>query len=207
MEQGTCFCLRCSSEPLAVILSVHGFEPSDEADNDGFDGCRDFESEEGHNGLLTSTRISLKLRHIYESILTIVMINQIFVNLPVRNLKKTREFFTKLGFMFNPKFSDENAVCMIISNDAFAMLLVEKFFKTFTKKQISDAKKSTEVMVALSVGSRGEVDEMMSKVVMAGGKEARAPEDLGYMYGRAFEDLDGHIWEVFHMDESQMPSR
>ncbi|RDE12547.1 MAG: hypothetical protein C4K48_09855 [Candidatus Thorarchaeota archaeon] len=135
------------------------------------------------------------------------MINQIFVNLPVRNLKKTREFFTKLGFMFNPKFSDENAVCMIISNDAFAMLLVEKFFKTFTKKQISDAKKSTEVMVALSVGSRGEVDEMMSKVVMAGGKEARAPEDLGYMYGRAFEDLDGHIWEVFHMDESQMPSR
>lgn len=135
------------------------------------------------------------------------MKSQIFVNLPVRNLKKTREFFTKLGFMFNPKFSDENAVCMIISDDAFAMLLVEKFFKTFTKKQISDAKKSTEVMVALSVGSRGEVDEMMSTVLMAGGKEARAPEDLGYMYGRAFEDLDGHIWEVFHMDESQMPSR
>ena len=134
------------------------------------------------------------------------MTTQIFVNLPVRNLKKTREFFMKLGFTFNPKFSDENAACMIISDNAFAMLLVEKFFKKFTKKPISDAKKSTEVMVALSLDSRGEVDEMMSKAIKAGGKEARDPEDYGWMYGRAFEDLDGHIWEVGHMDESQMPS-
>ena len=139
-------------------------------------------------------------------ILTIVVANQIFVNLPVRNLKKTREFFSKLGFTFNPKFSDENAACMILSDDAYAMLLVESFFKTFTKKPISDAKKSTEVMIALSVGSRNEVDEMMNKALKAGGREARAPEDHGWMYGRAFEDIDGHIWEVGHMDESQMPS-
>src|SRR3989344_2885382 len=133
------------------------------------------------------------------------MTKQIFVNLPVKDLKKTIEFFTKLGFKFNPQFTDENATYMIIGENMFAMLLVENFFKTFIKKEICDAKKSTEVLVALSVGSREEVDGMVRKAIAAGGSEPRKPQDHGWMYGHAFEDLDGHIWEVFHMDESKMP--
>lgn len=133
------------------------------------------------------------------------MVKQIFVNLPVRDLNETVEFFTKLGFRFNPQFTDENATCMIIGENIFAMLLVEKFFKTFTQKEIADAKKSTEVMLALSVGGRKEVDEMVSNALKAGGKEPRQAQDHGWMYARAFEDVDGHIWEVFHMDESKMP--
>jgi len=132
------------------------------------------------------------------------MAQQIFVNLPVKDLNKTIEFFTKLGFKFNPQFTDKNATCMIIGKSMFAMLLVEKFFKRFTKKKICDAKKSTEVLIALSVESKGKVDRMVGKALAAGGKEAREPEDHGWMYGRSFEDVDGHIWEIFHMDESAM---
>ncbi|MBI2558336.1 VOC family protein [Candidatus Woesearchaeota archaeon] len=133
------------------------------------------------------------------------MAKQIFVNLPIKDLNKSIAFFTKLGFKFNPQFTDENATCMIIGENMFAMLLVEKFFKTFIKKEIADAKKSTEVLVALAVESREKVDELVSKAIKAGGKEPREPQDHGWMYGRAFEDLDGHIWEVFYMDESKMP--
>ncbi|MGB7675636.1 MAG: hypothetical protein WBL54_03850, partial [Nitrososphaeraceae archaeon] len=93
------------------------------------------------------------------------MITNIFVNLPVKDLNKTVEFFTKLGFTFNPQFTDENATCMIVGKDIFVMLLVEKFFKTFTKKEISDTTKNTEAIVALSAQSREEVDQMMEKVV------------------------------------------
>ena len=131
---------------------------------------------------------------------------QIFVNLPVKDLNKTINFFTKLGFKFNPKFTDENATCMVIDENIFAMLLVEKFFKTFIpNKEISDAKKNTEVLVALSVESRAKVDEMVKKAIESGGKEYRKAQDHGWMYGRAFEDVNGHIWETFYMDESQMP--
>ena len=133
------------------------------------------------------------------------MAKQIFVNLPVKDLKKTIKFFTKLGFKFNPKFTDENATCMIIGKNIFAMLLVEKFFKRFTKKKIYNAKKSTGAILALSVESRKKVDEMIKKVIAAGGKETRKAEDYGWMYGRSLEDLDGHTWEIFHMDMSQMP--
>ena len=132
------------------------------------------------------------------------MITNIFVNLPVKDLNKTVEFFTKLGFTFNPQFTDENATCMIVGKDIFVMLLVEKFFKTFTKKEISDTTKNTEAIVALSAQSREEVDRMMEKVVNAGGKEARDPQDHGWMYGRSFEDINGHLWEIFYMDESAM---
>jgi uncharacterized protein len=132
------------------------------------------------------------------------MITNIFVNLPVKDLNKTVEFFTKLGFIFNPQFTDENATCMIVGKDIFVMLLVEKFFKTFTKKEISDTTKNTEAIVALSAQSREEVDQMMEKVVNAGGKEARDPQDHGWMYGRSFEDINGHLWEIFYMDESAM---
>ncbi|MBI2508119.1 VOC family protein [Candidatus Woesearchaeota archaeon] len=133
------------------------------------------------------------------------MVKQIFVNLAVKDLNKAINFFTKLGFKFNPKFTDQNATCMIISENIFAMLLVEKFFKTFTKKEITDAKKNTEVLLALSVETRKEVDDLIKKAIKCGGKEPRGPQDHGWMYGRAFEDIDGHIWEIFHMDESKMP--
>ena len=132
------------------------------------------------------------------------MITNIFVNLPVKDLNKTVEFFTKLGFTFNPQFTDENATCMIVGKDIFVMLLVEKFFKTFTKKEISDTTKNTEAIVALSAQSREEVDRMMEKVLDAGGREARDPQDHGWMYGRSFEDINGHLWEIFYMDESAM---
>jgi len=134
------------------------------------------------------------------------MAKQIFVNLPVKDLNKTKKFFSKLGFTFNPRFTDQNAVCMIIGENIYAMLLVKKFFKTFTAdKEISDTKRTTEVLNALSVDSRDAVDEMIEKAIDAGGREFRKAQDYGWMYGRAFEDLDGHIWEVFYMDESKMP--
>lgn len=131
------------------------------------------------------------------------MPRKIFVNLPVKDLNKTKEFFAKLGFTFNPQFTNENAACMVISDDIFAMLLTEKFFEGFLrKKKISDARKTTEVLLALSVESREKVDEIVKLALAAGAKEAREPQDYGWMYGRAFEDLDGHILEIFWMDES-----
>lgn len=133
------------------------------------------------------------------------MPKQIFVNLPVKDLNRAMEFFTKLGFTFNPQFTDENAACMIIGENIFAMLLVEKFFKSFIKKEICDTTTHTEVLNALSVGSREEVDEMIGKALEAGGSEPREPQDHGWMYGRSFEDLDGHIWEVFFMNERARP--
>jgi predicted lactoylglutathione lyase len=132
------------------------------------------------------------------------MATKIFVNLPVKNLNKTIEFFTKLGFKFNPQFTDENATCMIVGEDIFIMLLIENFFKTFTKKQISDTSKNTEVIVALSVEGREKVDQMINKAIESGGRESREPQNYGWMYGRSFEDIDGHLWEVIYMDESAM---
>ncbi len=97
------------------------------------------------------------------------MATKIFVNLPVKNLNRSIEFFTKLGYTFNPQFTDENATCMIIGENIFAMLLVEERFKDFTKKPIADAKKSTEVLISLDAESREKVDEMVQKAVDAGG--------------------------------------
>jgi uncharacterized protein len=131
---------------------------------------------------------------------------QIFVNLPVKDLKKTVDFFSKLGFKFNPVFTDENATCMVISEDIYAMLLVEKFFKCFIPdKEICDSKRSAEALVALSAGSRKEVDELVGKAVAAGGSEYRQTQDYGWMYGRAFQDINGHIWEIFYMNMDAMP--
>jgi uncharacterized protein len=129
---------------------------------------------------------------------------KIFLNLPAKDLNKTIEFFTKLGFKFNPQFTDENATCMIVGEDIFVMLLVEKFFKTFTKKEICDTSKNTEVIVALSVEGREKVDQMINKAIEAGGRESREPQDHGWMYGRSFEDINGHIWEIIYMDESAL---
>ncbi|NPE30542.1 glyoxalase/bleomycin resistance/extradiol dioxygenase family protein [Methanococcoides sp. SA1] len=130
------------------------------------------------------------------------MITQMFVNLPVKDLNRSIEFFTKLDFEFNPQLSDEKGTCMIVNKESFVMLLTESFFKMFTTKQISDAKKSTEMAISLSAESRDKVDEMVIKAIEAGGLEEGEPQDYGWMYGRGFEDLDGHIWAIFHMDES-----
>ena len=129
---------------------------------------------------------------------------QIFVNLPVKDLSRTVEFFKKLGFAFNAQFTDENATCMIINDNIFVMLLVEKFFKSFTKKEICDTTKHTEVIIALSTDSREKVDEMMQSVFQAGGKESREPQDHGWMYGRSFQDINGHLWEIIYMDEKAL---
>lgn len=130
------------------------------------------------------------------------MSTKIFVNLPVKNLKQSIEFFTQLGFQFNPQFTDETATCMIVSEDIFIMLLTHEKFKTFTSKEICDATKSTEVLVCLSSESREKVDEMVRKAVAAGGTTYDEPQDHGFMYGHGFQDLDGHIWEIIYMEPS-----
>ncbi len=134
------------------------------------------------------------------------MTTKIFVNLPVKDLNRAVEFFTKLGFKFNPQFTDKNATCMIISEDIFVMLLVEEFFKTFTKKEICNTSKNIEAIIALSAESRENVDEMINKAIEAGGIEPRKPQDHGWMYDRAFEDIDGHLWEITYMNESSLKS-
>jgi uncharacterized protein len=130
------------------------------------------------------------------------MATQIFVNLPVKDLKKSVEFFTQLGYEFNPQFTDENATCMLVGENIFVMLLVEKYFKTFTPKEICDTSKCAEVLVALSFESRAEVDAMVAKAIAAGGTTYKEPQDHGFMYQHGFQDLDGHIWEIFFMEES-----
>jgi uncharacterized protein len=133
------------------------------------------------------------------------MATKIFVNLPVKDLPKSKEFFGKLGFSFNPQFTDDKAACLVISDNIFAMLLTEPFFKTFTKKDIADASKSTEAIIALDAQSRQQVDEMVKKAVEAGGSIYRDAEDHGWMYGKSFADLDGHQWEILYMDETAIP--
>jgi predicted lactoylglutathione lyase len=134
-----------------------------------------------------------------------IMATKIFVNLPVRDLKKSINFFTQLGFSFNPQFTDEQGTCMVIGENIFAMLLVEERFKDFTKKPISDARKSTEVLLALDAESREAVDTMVRNAVKAGGSTYIEPQDHGWMYGHSFADLDGHQWEILYMDESAIP--
>ncbi|MDP1665608.1 MAG: VOC family protein [Methylobacter sp.] len=128
------------------------------------------------------------------------MATKIFVNLPVKNLNTSVQFFTQLGFTFNPQFTDETATCMIVAEDIFVMLLTEAKFKTFTPKEICDATNCTEVLVCLTSGSREKVDEMVSKAVAAGGTLYNEPQDHGFMYGHGFQDLDGHIWEIIFME-------
>jgi uncharacterized protein len=130
------------------------------------------------------------------------MATQIFVNLPVKDLNKSVEFFTKLGYKFNAQFTDENATCMIVNENIFVMLLVEEYFKTFAPKEICDTTKCAEVLVALSFESQAEVDAMVAKAIAAGGTTYKEPQDHGFMYQHGFQDLDGHIWEIFFMEES-----
>lgn len=128
------------------------------------------------------------------------MATKIFVNLPVKDLNKSVAFFTKLGYTFNAQFTDENATCMIISEDIYVMLLVEPYFKGFTKKEIPDAKTNAQAIIALSAESREEVDRLVSLALEAGGTTPMAVQDQGFMYSHSFEDLDSHLWEIMWMD-------
>lgn len=135
------------------------------------------------------------------------MADKIFVNLPVRDLKESMDFFSKLGFNFDKRFTDDTAACMVVVSDAiYVMLLDEEKFRTFTPKEICDATRSAEVLVCLAVASRTEVDDLVRTAVAAGGTTYKEPEDHGLMYGHGFQDLDGHIWELVFMHPSAMPS-
>ena len=127
---------------------------------------------------------------------------KIFVNLPVKDLTRSVEFFTKLGFGFDEQFTDETATCMIVSDDIYVMLLTEEKFQTFTPKKICDAGKFTEVLVCLSLESRANVEEMVAKAVAGGGSTYNEPQDHGFMYAHGFQDLDGHIWELIYMEST-----
>lgn len=130
------------------------------------------------------------------------MVTDIFVNLPVRNLQQSIAFFTRLGFTFNPQYTDETATCMIVAEHIYVMLLVEEKFQGFTPKPLCDARKATEVLVCLSLPDRAEVDGMVEKAVAAGGRTYHEPQDHGFMYQHGFEDLDGHIWELVAMAQA-----
>lgn len=125
---------------------------------------------------------------------------KIFVNLAVRDLKKSMEFFSRLGFEFDPRFTDEKAACMVVSEEAYVMLLSRPFFETFTKRAVCDTDRHTEGLFALSCESRAEVDELVRKAIAGGGRNAMDPVDHGFMYGWSFYDPDGHHWEVVWMD-------
>ena len=133
------------------------------------------------------------------------MPTQVFINLPVKDLEKSKAFFGQLGYSFNPQFTNENAACMVISDTIYSMLLTEPFFQGFTPKSIADAKTTKEVLICLSCESRTQVDEMIRKAVAAGGKAAPPePIDHGFMYYHGFEDLDGHNWEIMYMDSTHV---
>lgn len=130
--------------------------------------------------------------------------DNIFVNLPVKDLEKTKDFFSKIGFEFNEQFTDKNAACLVIGDNIFAMLLTEDYFKTFTKKDLSNAANTTEVILALSAESREQVDDIVNAALAAGGSPSNDPVDHGFMYGWSFQDPDGHLWEVMYMDQSHV---
>lgn len=128
------------------------------------------------------------------------MSTKMFVNLPVKDLKRSMAFYKALGFTFNPQFTDDTAACMVISEHNYAMLLTHEKFKSFATKPMADVKNTTAVAIALALDSKAEVDDMTAKAVKAGGTEPRPVSDYGFMVQRTFEDPDGHTWEPFYMD-------
>ena len=134
------------------------------------------------------------------------MKTKIFLNLAVKDLNRAVNFFNELGFSTNPKFTNEQGACIVISDNIFTMLLVEEFYQTFTPKKICDSTTTSEVLISISMESREKVDETIEKAVKAGGTDYQEAKDYGWMYQRTFLDLDGHHWEVFFMDESQIPT-
>ena len=130
------------------------------------------------------------------------MPTMIFVNLPVKDLERSVKFFTELGFTFNPQFTDTTAACMVVTETIYVMLLTEAKFQSFTPKPVSDARQSTEVLLALAMESRAAVEALVQKAFDLSGARYAEPQDHGFMYQHGFEDLDGHIWEIFYMDPS-----
>lgn len=135
------------------------------------------------------------------------MKTQIFINLPVSDLKKSMSFYTAIGFVNNPQFTDETAACMALSEEIFVMLLTHAKFSEFITKEIGDAHKTTSVINSLSVSSNEEVNTMIEKALKAGGNEPKEAKDYGFMQQRSFEDLDGHLWEVLYMDMAKFPQQ
>jgi predicted lactoylglutathione lyase len=135
------------------------------------------------------------------------MHKQIYVNLPVKDLARSRAFFSSLGFEFNAQFSNDQGACMIIGENIFAMLLAEPFFQGFTSKPIANARETTEVLTCLSCESREEIDALVQKALAAGGRAPNPKQDHGFMYGHGFEDLDGHVWELSYMDMGAIPAQ
>jgi predicted lactoylglutathione lyase len=127
---------------------------------------------------------------------------KLFVNIPVRDLPRSIQFFETLGFTFNRQFTDATATCMLVGEDAYFMLVTPDKFKDFSRRPTGDAQKETNALFGISAGSRGEVDELVEKAISAGGSHAADPQDHGFMYLRSFYDLDGHHWEIFWMDPS-----
>ncbi|MGO4331729.1 VOC family protein [Cupriavidus sp. 2TAF22] len=128
------------------------------------------------------------------------MHKQIYLNLAVADLQRSMAFFKGLGFAFNPRFTDDNAACMVIGENIYAMLLTHEFFKGFTTRSLCDTTQSTEVLICISCESRAEVDALVARAVAGGATAARAPQDHGFMYSHGFDDLDGHIWELMYME-------
>lgn len=135
------------------------------------------------------------------------MATQIFINLPVKDLKKSMAFYEAIGFTNNPQFTDDTAACMAFNENIFVMLLTYDKFKGFTSKSIIDAKQTAGVLNSISVNSNEELNAFVEKALKAGGNEYRAPQDFGFMQMRCFEDLDGHNWEAFYMDMSKLPNQ
>ncbi len=127
------------------------------------------------------------------------MHSEIYVNLPVKDLKRSVDFFKKLGYTFNQQFTDDNATCMELGGNLYAMLLTEKFFSSFTNKSITDTSQSTEVLTCVACSSKQQVDELVARARAAGAKVPRTAQDHGFMYAHGYEDLDGHTWELVHM--------
>jgi predicted lactoylglutathione lyase len=128
------------------------------------------------------------------------MSTKFFVNLPVSDLGTSIDFFTKLGFSFQPDFTNDDAGCLVIGEDVYAMLVTEHSFKTFARKDIADTARTAETILALQVDSRERVDELVDAALASGGQSANDPDDQGFMYSRNFQDPDGHLWSVLHMD-------
>jgi predicted lactoylglutathione lyase len=135
------------------------------------------------------------------------MPRNLYVTLPVKDLERSVDFFAALGFSFDPRMTNENGAAVVVNDRTSVMLAREAFFSTLTQVPIADARKATEALFALSLDSRAEVDELVRKAVAAGATEGHDPEDYGFMYHRAFIDLDGHQWGVFHVDGSQAPQQ
>jgi predicted lactoylglutathione lyase len=134
------------------------------------------------------------------------MSQSLYLNLPIKNLEKSKAFFAALGYHFNPTYSNDIAACMVVNEHCSVMLLTDSFFKTFIHQPLSDAHQSTEMLICVSQASRAEVDAQVAIAVAHGATTPNPVRDYGFMYQHGFQDLDGHIWELMFMDESQAPT-